>query len=220
MEGRQLASKWLKTEALLGNPRVADHIPATRVYNTSNLHQMLNRYGFVVIKPIVGGGGNGVIKITMEGGNYAYTYMANTRSFTGFDEMVRSLSTVKKKRRYIIQRGIRLASISGRPIDYRVKFVKTKGRWVCRGVVGRLARQGLFVTNLCRGGTQLNGSEGIRRSLSGRMVRAKRREMLNISQKCTRILERKYPGIRQLGYDYGIDKSGHIWIFEVNTRPQ
>ncbi|WCF09577.1 YheC/YheD family protein [Paenibacillus thiaminolyticus] len=220
MEGRQLASKWLKTEALLGNPRVADHIPATRVYNTSNLHQMLNRYGFVVIKPIVGGGGNGVIKITMEGGTYAYTYMANTRSFTGFDEMVRSLSTVKKKRRYIIQRGIRLASISGRPIDYRVKFVKTKGRWVCRGVVGRLARQGLFVTNLCRGGTQLNGSEGIRRSLSGRMVRAKRREMLNISQKCTRILERKYPGIRQLGYDYGIDKAGHIWIFEVNTRPQ
>ncbi|WP_374017511.1 YheC/YheD family protein [Paenibacillus thiaminolyticus] len=220
MAGRQLASKWLKTEALLGNPRVADHIPATRVYNTSNLHQMLNRYGFVVIKPIVGGGGTGVIKITMEGGNYAYTYMANTRSFTGFDEMVRSLSTVKKKRRYIIQRGIRLASISGRPIDYRVKFVKTKGRWVCRGVVGRLARYGLFVTNLCRGGTQLNGSEGIRRSLSGRMVRSKRREMLDISRKCTRILERKYPGISQLGYDYGIDKSGHIWIFEVNTRPQ
>lgn len=36
----------------------------------------------------------------------------------------------------------------------------------------------------------------------------------------TGVLEARYPGIGQLGFDYGIDKQGKIWIFEVNTRPQ
>lgn len=74
MEGRQLANKWLKTAALLSDPRIAGHIPATRIYNTSNLHQMLNKYGYVVVKPVVGTGGSGVIKVTKSGSTYRYTY--------------------------------------------------------------------------------------------------------------------------------------------------
>lgn len=220
MDGRQLASKWLKTEALLSDSRVADYIPATRMYNSSNLHQMLNQYGFVVIKPVVGGGGAGVIKVTKEGATYRYTYLANTRSFTSFDAMFRSLSSAKKKRSYLIQRGIRLATIGGRPIDYRVKVVKTNGAWVFRSLVGRVARKGLFVTNLCKGGTMLTAGQGIRRSLSGNWVRSKKNEMRHVTRICTAILEAKYPGIGQLGFDYGIERSGKMWIFEVNTRPQ
>lgn len=220
MEGRQLASKWLKTAALISDTRVAGHIPATRIYNTSNLHEMLNIHGYVVIKPVVGSGGAGVIKVTKSGSTYRYTYRANTRSFGDFDAMVRSLSGVKKKRTYLIQRGIHLATINGRPIDYRVKVVKSNGRWGVRSMVGRLARRGLFVTNLCKGGTMLSASQGIARSLSGQSVRAKKNKMRYLTRICTSLLEKKYPGIGQLGFDYGIDRSGHIWIFEVNTRPQ
>ena len=36
----------------------------------------------------------------------------------------------------------------------------------------------------------------------------------------TQMLENRFPGIGQLGFDYGIDQNGKIWIFEVNTRPQ
>ncbi|MGZ9585337.1 YheC/YheD family protein [Paenibacillus marinisediminis] len=220
MDGRQLASKWLKTEALLSDRRVASYVPATRMFNTSNLHQMLNLYDFVVIKPVVGGGGAGVIKVAKDGSRYQYTYMTKTRSFDGFDGMVRSLITVKKKRSYLIQRGIRLATIDGRPIDYRVKIVKVNGRWAFRALVGRIARRGLFVTNLCRGGTMVKARYGLRSSLSGSNIGAKMGEMRRVARICTSILEAKYPGIGQLGFDYGLDGSGRIWIFEVNTRPQ
>ncbi|NMM51906.1 YheC/YheD family protein [Paenibacillus aquistagni] len=220
MEGRQLASKWLKTEALLSDPRVASYVPATRMYNSSNLHQMLNKYGFVVIKPVVGGGGAGVIKVTKEDSTYRYTYMAKTRSFQSFDGLYKSLSQAKRKRSYLIQRGVRLATVGGRPIDYRVKVVKTRGKWVFRSLVGRVAKRGLFVTNLCKGGYMVTAGEGIRRSISGRSVRSKKAEMRRVTRICTSILESKYPGIGQLGFDYGIDRSGRMWIFEVNTRPQ
>ena len=128
---------------------------------------------------------------------------------------------MRNGRRYWIQKGIRLATINDRPIDYRVKHVKQEdGRWVITAIVGRLAKPGLFVTNLCRGGTRLTGSEGIRRSISAAAVSSKKREMRLLTRLSTQMLESRFPGIGQLGFDYGIDKSGKIWIFEVNTRPQ
>jgi len=218
--GRQLASKWLKTEALLSNAYLASHIPPTRKYSASNLREMLNEHDMVVIKPICGGGGYGVIKVQREGSGYSYTYFSKRSHVSSFDGLYAALGKVKKKRSYLIQKGIRLATIGGRPIDYRVKYVKSATGWGYRAMVGRLAKPGLFVTNLCKGGTMLTAAQGIRRSLSASQVAPKKQEMRNLTVTATQVLESKFPGIGKLGFDYGIDTSGKIWIFEVNTRPQ
>lgn len=220
MGGRQLASKWVKTEALLSNGNVAHYIPTTCIYHPSKLQRMLTTYGFVVIKPVVGSGGNGVIKVEQHGEKYAYTYRARTYSFSKFDQLVQSLSTLKKKRAYMIQQGIQLATISGRPIDYRVKVIKSGGTWCFKSIVGRLARKGLFVTNLCQGGKLLKSAQAITLSFSKERVRIKKEEMRQLTRICIEVLEQKFPGITQLGFDYGIDRSDKIWILEVNTRPQ
>jgi len=221
-QGRQLASKWAKTAALLAHKQIAPHIPPTRIFSSVNLRSMLHTHGMVVIKPVVGAGGNGVIKVTVEGGGgYAYTYYAKKKHFHSFDGLYHSLNGLRKGRRYLIQKGIRLATINGRPIDYRVKHVKQPGgHWAITAMVGRLARPGLFVTNLCRGGTQLRGSEGIRLSVSSHAVKVKKQEMRRLTRLSTAVLEQRFPGIGQLGFDFGIDQSGKMWIFEVNTRPE
>ncbi|MFC5405600.1 YheC/YheD family protein [Cohnella soli] len=217
---RQLASKWLKTNALLSNPYIARHIPASRLLNAANLRSMLAAYGMVVVKPVRGGGGIGVIKIEKSGSAYRLSHKSSRRMYAGFDALMRGLNATRKKKPYLIQRGIRLATIGGRPIDYRVKYVKENGMWTYRSMLGRLARPGLFVTNLCRGGTQMPAAQGIRRSLSPKLVGVKKKEMRNLTRASTTLLESRYPGIGKLGYDYGIDRNGHIWILEVNTRPQ
>jgi hypothetical protein len=217
--GRQLASKWLKSNALLTNPYIAQHIPKTRLYNTTNLRQMLARYGMVVLKPVCGTGGNGVIKAEKDGKGYKLTYRTSRRRFSTFSSLVSAVNAQCRRRSYLIQRGIHLATINGRPIDYRVKYVKLNGSWNIRAMVGRLARPGLFVTNLCRGGTMMTAAQGIRRSLSSRIIGVKKKEMRRLTQTSTGLLESRFPGIGQLGYDYGIDRSGHIWMLEVNTRP-
>lgn len=220
VSGRQLASKWLKTAALLANPYLARHIPPSRLFSAANLRKMLNRHGTVVIKPVRGGGGLGVMKISRAGGGYRCTYMARTHAFRSYASLLRHVNRSRRGRAYLIQKGIHLASIGGRPIDYRVKYVKANGVWTFRSMVGRVARRGLFVTNLCRGGMRLSAAQGIRRSLSSRSIRAKKREMRHLTKTATALLESRFPGIAQLGYDYGIDRNGHIWILEVNTRPQ
>ncbi len=217
---RQLASKWLKTNVMAANPYIARHIPTSRLFNATNLRSMLNRYGMVVIKPIRGGGGLGVMKIARNGGRYSCTYMTRTVTTSSLSGIMKVINGRRRRRPYLIQRGIRLATIAGRPIDYRVKYVKENGAWRYRAMVGRVARRGLFVTNLSRGGAQMTAAQGIRLSLSPRWVRCKKQEMRNLTKASTALLESRFPGIGQLGYDYGIDRNGHIWILEVNTRPQ
>ncbi|WP_019005553.1 YheC/YheD family protein [Cohnella laeviribosi] len=218
--GRQLASKWLKTNALLSNPSIARHIPPSRLFTSANLQAMLSKYGMVVIKPVCGGGGIGVMKVSRSAAGYSCTYMAKTRTFHTFAGLLSHINRLRGRRSYLIQKGIRLATVRGRPIDYRVKYVKANGVWTFRSMVGRVARRGLFVTNLCRGGTRITASQGIRQSLSQKMVGAKKREMRRLTKIATSLLERRFPGVGSLGYDYGIDRNGHIWILEVNTRPQ
>ncbi|MFF2018826.1 YheC/YheD family protein [Paenibacillus sp. NPDC058177] len=220
MAGRQLASKWLKTEALLSDSRVAGYIPRTQQYSDAALLNMLGRYGNVVIKPVVGGGGYGVIKVFRDRRGYGFTYMSKTRIYRDFYAMGNALNRVRVRRRYLIQQGISLARIAGRPIDYRVKVVKNGEHWEFRSMVGRLARPGLFVTNLCKGGTMLSCREGLRRSLPRVKSSAKRAEMRRLTLICIELMERRFPGIGELGFDYAVDYSGKIWILEVNTRPQ
>lgn len=220
MPGRQLADKWLKTEALLVEPSIARHIPQTRLYNAQALQSMLQQFGMVVIKPVKGGGGYGVIKVERKRNGYGFTAGNTHRFFRSFDSLYRSLNQAKVKRRYLIQQGIRLARISGRPIDYRVKVVKQEGAWVYRSMVGRLARPGLFVTNLCKGGKMMTAREGLSRSFSRKFASYKRTEMRELTNTSIRVLENAFPGIGELGFDYGVDSSGKVWMFEVNTRPQ
>ncbi|MEK3884195.1 YheC/YheD family protein [Paenibacillus sp. PL2-23] len=217
--GRQLASKWTKTAALLSHPVLAGHIPETIRYSPAQLRRMLDRHGFVVIKPIVGSGGSGVIKVTRSAEGYALTHRDLTNRFDAFDKLVNALRGRTGRRKYLIQQGIDLARVNGRPIDYRVKYVKAFGKWEYRALVGRIARRGLFVTNLSQGGDMVLAGEGIRASLGRAHVKEKKRKMRELTVIATRVLEQRYPGISQLGFDYGIDRRGRIWIFEVNTRP-
>jgi hypothetical protein len=217
---RQLANKWMKTNALLSDPYITRHIPSSRLFNAANLRVMILRYGMVVLKPVRGSGGIGVMKVARSGNAYKLTHKSNTRSYSGFSRLLSALKAICRKRPYLIQRGIHLATIDGRPIDYRVKFVKKNGVWTYRAMVGRLAKRGLFVTNLCRGGSQMTAAQGIRLSLSSRLVGIKKREMRQLTKASTVLLESRFRGLAQLGYDYGIDRNGHIWMLEVNTRPQ
>ena len=115
--GRMLASKWAKTAALLSHSGIAPHIPPTRLYSEGNLKQMLDQHGMVVIKPVRGTGGLGVIKITRNGTGYSYTSQSRTVFAATLAALFRALKPLQKGRAYLIQKGIHLATVDGRPID-------------------------------------------------------------------------------------------------------
>lgn len=216
---RSVADKWEKTAVLMKHRSVAAIIPETRRFSAPQLSRMLIRYGRVVAKPTTGTGGSGLILIYKQGTGYAYHYRGSVRRAASFGALLTAVNRIRRGRSYLLQRAIRLARIHGRPVDYRVKIVNKGRKWVITGIVGRLARPGLFVTNLCKGGTLLKSNDAIRRSL-GRPPAKVKGEMRALTHHCAGMLVRAFPGIGQLGFDYGIDSSGKLWILEVNTQPK
>lgn len=219
--GRKIASKVRKQDALLAHPAIAPHIPPTMRYTRENLEIMLNRHTMVFVKPIVGSGGFGVIQVIKENNQFAYKLRSTKRVFSTFGQLTAGLSRIMKRNRaYMIQKGIFLLRINGSPVDYRVKYVKEGGRWSYKAIVGRVAKPGSAITNLKQGGKQWSGSAAIRATLGSSKVARKKNEMRRLTVMCTNVLVNRYPGLTHLGYDYGIDRNGKIWIFEVNTSPQ
>lgn len=216
---RQVASKWEKFKVLQGHAGVAKHIPEMRHYSAEGLQEMLGRYGFIVAKPIVGTGGHGVVKISRVKGGYVVQHGFASQRAGSVPQLAGIIDRIRKNRSYMLQRGVALTSISGKPLDYRVKMVKENNEWRIRAVVARLAHPGLFVTNLCRGGTQLGGTRALRMTFPQRVVKDKFLTLTGVARTCTSLLESKYPGIGALGFDFGIDRQGTVWILEVNTRP-
>lgn len=216
---KQIADKWAKFAILKAHSGVAKHIPDTRRYSKEQLAAMVGQYSFIVAKPVVGTGGSGVVRISRSsGGGYRLQYGSTVRHAPNLDGLERMLAGIRGKRAYMLQQGVRLSTIQGKPLDYRVKLVKESGSWRIRAVVARLARPGLFVTNLCRGGTMVGGNRALRMTFPS-LARDKFATMVGVARSGTALLEAKYPGIGALGFDFGIDKGGTVWILEVNTRP-
>jgi len=217
---RQIANKWAKFRVLNRHSDIAMHIPDTRFYSIATMRRMLQKYGFVVVKPLRGTGGNGVIKIEQLSGNrYRYHYERKRNVVPSLTQLLRLIDRIRKDRRYLIQRGVNLVTVAERPVDYRVKMVKSGSTWRLRAFVARVARSGQFVTNLCRGGSMRQGYAALRHSFPKDQAKDKKETMLGVARKGTLLLEKKYPGIDSLGFDFGVDRGGKIWIFEVNTKP-
>lgn len=217
---RAIASKWVKQSVLQKHEAVAKHIPETCFYRQAQLQQMLDKHGMVVLKPVIGTGGGGLLRVEKTDNGYLCSHGSRNVSLKSFGAAVGFVNRHRKKRRYLIQQGIHLATINGRPLDYRVKLVKLpKGSWQIRAMVGRLARRGLFVTNLCKGGQQLKFAAALSGSLPDVPVAEKKSELRALSHTCVKIMEQSFPGIGELGFDFALDTNGQPWLLEVNTRP-
>lgn len=57
------ASKWLKYKVLLSNPEIEPLLPDTEKYSSQALAEFLGKYPVLYLKPSIGGGGKGILKI-------------------------------------------------------------------------------------------------------------------------------------------------------------
>lgn len=217
---RFVRSKWAKTAALLRNPILSKHIPETKKLTEEHLRELLGRYKTVYVKPFYGTWGKGVIRIDRLG--YGYRFQTGTvpRQFPDFAGLYAHLRSVVKSKPYLVQQGIDLLKYNGRRFDLRVMVQKTpQHTWEATGIIGRVAHPRKIVTNFHNGGqlkalstlmsSYMNASE-----LAGFRQRLKRLGLSTALQ-----LEKRYPGIKEIGVDVAVDGNFKPWILEVNTNP-
>lgn len=217
---KHVLSKWLKTKAILRDPEVRGFVPETRRMNKDSLRRMLKLYAMVYIKPDSGTYGNGVMRVERRGGAYSYQVEQKKRSFESYDAMYRSILLHKRKRPYLVQKGIRLLKYKGRSFDIRVMVQRNRRHaWETTGIIGRVAHPRKIVTNYHSGGKPTDVRILFRPLVSRKRISGMEHHLARVGNKAAKALSRTYPGINMVGADIGLDARHHPWIIELNTNP-
>lgn len=215
-------SKWTKYRVLRANPTLAGALPDTRLFSRQALFALLDQYRKAVAKPAAGSGGAGIIMVSgLRNGRYRVHRGAGRRMVRGKSNAFRHVRS-KVRSPYLVQRGISLARINGRPFDVRVMVQRHKGSpWVVTGMLAKVAGRGYIITNIKRsGGRVLPLRTAIERStISWISPDAVIESLSSIALLAAETLATYYTHQQVFGLDMGIDTTGKVWIIEANLRP-
>ncbi|WP_308637385.1 YheC/YheD family protein [Paenibacillus silvisoli] len=216
-----VSSKLVKTRVLLGSKTLSKYVPATRAFSPRRLLAMLRQHGMVYVKPNTGSQGNGVIRVERtKRGTYRYQSGTAISRFKTFRAMRISLQRQISGRRYLIQKGIHVLRLDGRPFDFRIMIQKNPSRqWACTGTAGRVAHPGKIVSNGSQGGTIYTAAALVKPIAGGKRFIRLQRSMNRLALATAAQFGRAYPAMNELGLDLAVDRKLKPWILEVNTRP-
>lgn len=217
--------KYFKYQLLLGYPGLEAHNPKTDLFTKENLFKMMELRDEIIVKPIIGNGGKGVIKVTKTDNRiFKINRRKATLLFHDKNSLLNYLQKAeeKKKKPFIIQHYIPLAKIDGRPIDFRYIVQRKKGTtdWTITGKHAKVAPAGYFVTNLKQGAEILSVEEALEQSnLIDVSIQETLKVLDQIALLATECLTIQFKNHTIWGYDLAVDESGHVWIIEANSIP-
>ncbi|MFC4306099.1 YheC/YheD family protein [Cohnella boryungensis] len=226
---RPLRNKWTISRTLARIPSFRQHLPVTKLYQSSeDVASLLRRFPTVYLKPINGTGGRGILRIDrakdgtllLQGRNHSRSIVKPKRIARG------SLSAAlegwdKRGDRYIVQQGLNIKLRSGRVHDYRMLVQKnSSGHWELTGCAGRVGPLRSITSNLHGGGEAASMNALLRQSIDSEdEIRKIRDTAERFGIGVARHLEATYGALCELALDLAIDRDGHIWLIEVNPKP-
>ena len=198
-----------------------NRLPRTALFTSGGLLNSLQTEPVIYVKPVVGSGGQGIIRIKRVANQYLVQYGLTKILITNKEKLLQTMRRITMGRPYLIQEGIKLLSIQERPVDFRLLLLRPGSKWLMAGIMGKWAAPGKIVTNHAKGGRPITLQKALRTSLglSAADCKVIEKRMKLIGYHITQTLGTPH-GLREMGIDLGIDKQLNIWIFEVNTTPQ
>ncbi|WP_312118122.1 YheC/YheD family endospore coat-associated protein [Brevibacillus reuszeri] len=216
-------NKWHVHAALEQQEAAALHLPSmVRYQSQEDLRQMLSTYRTIYAKPANGSMGKGIFRLRRTQVGYSLARPGGmNQSFSSLQGLHHFLSKRTKGKPYLLQQGLPLIGISGRPTDFRVLVQKNRaGEWSVTSMVARLG-QNRIVSNISRGGSMLTPLHALR--VCGPWATSNKPSpqlLRDVALKLSILLEEALPGhYAEFGVDLGVDVRGHVWLLEVNSKP-
>lgn len=215
-----VGSKWRKTAALLRSHTFQSIVPKTVQFNRAQLMRMLEQFRMVYVKPDSGKHGKGVMRIERTNGKFSLKSGERQRVYSSYNSLFEALRKRNNGRRYLIQRGVHLLKYKGRRFDLRVMVQQTPlSAWETTGIIGRVAAPRKIVTNYHNGGKLMSVTRLLGSHMSKQAVNHKVHSLEEIGVRAAKAMHTKFPGVREIGVDVGMDRTLTPWILEVNTSP-
>ncbi|WP_078381578.1 YheC/YheD family endospore coat-associated protein [Sutcliffiella halmapala] len=217
--------KWTVYDQLKEAEHLQPYLPETILYSKDVLKDWLDKYPSLFLKPINGSQGKQIFKVCKLGEGFSLSYSSIQQevstTYSTFTELYKRLSSHIKKKRYILQQGLELFDLEGRPVDFRYLCHRGENnRWRVTSSTARASKSGHFVSNIAQGGEMLSVSKVLRTKLEKEELAHLRQHLKELALEVANEVGMASEGIfGELGIDLAIDQSGRPWIIEVNTKP-
>lgn len=216
--------KWLKHDSLWSEEDLRSYLPETELFTPEAFIQMTEKHSVLFLKPDLGMRGQGIVKASHEEeGACVIQTASNTYRFRDANSAARKLKQLFGAKRYIVQQGIDLVRIDGRPVDFRVLLhLKSNGDWRFFGIMGKVAAKNSFITNHSSGGKAIRLHQALLQTFGVDKQDASEwdERMKKLSLQIAKAMKRHFPNITELGLDVAIDTNQQVWLLEANTKPQ
>ncbi|WP_282936946.1 YheC/YheD family protein [Paenibacillus sp. RC67] len=244
--GYGLKGKWEVQQMLEKDGRFSSHLPQTEeMRSVRSAADWLKARSEVLLKPQAGSQGCGVLLVRRAAGRRAsqarkHGGSENTanagaafavigrdarngrvaRSFPDAASLMRWLRRFTGQRSYLLQQYLPLHGRSGEAYDVRSLVQKDgSGQWQMTGMAVRKGQQGSLTSNLHGGGT-VEPAKAYLTAQFGTVQSDKiLSELRSLSKQIPEALEQSHGRLAELGIDFGVDITGHIWLLEVNSKP-
>lgn len=209
-------------------PHLRAYLPAAMPLTSENLRRMMSRHPDLILKPIRGSVGHGVMRLRYArstGWEFTYASPIGKRRWNTVRLHRRELPawTQRMLRRtpYLVQERIPLAEYEGRPIDLRITVQRgSGGEWGVTGRFAKVAAAGSFVCNIAKGGEALPAEELLAKALPEGNVPSALAHVENLALAVSHHLGGRLPLLADLGLDIGLTESGRPYFIECNGRDQ
>ena len=193
--------------------------PLTKSFNESNLRKMFSLFPMLYVKPNVGSQGKGVVKTQKVNGGYQLKTTKMTKVFTNINSLANYLKSTFD-RPLIIQQGIYLEKLKGRPYDIRAMVQrKPGGVWTVTGIFAKLGKANKIVTNYFQGGELVTMDKLYNEKVIDSQIKEERIALIeDISIEVANHLSKFQGNMYEMGIDFAFDERGDLWILEVNSR--
>lgn len=233
--GKQIFNRWnryskLRIQKLLNQEsNLRPHLPGTYEATPGNIAIMMRRYDQLIIKPNKSSIGRGVMKMERVPTGWKLTYPASLhihnkrwRTLNFKDSRLPLVLKNKiKKRPYIVQQRLPLATFNGRPFDLRVSVQRGgTGQWQVTGIVAKVASDKNFLTNVAQGATLHRLEDILIKEYSHLKANEVIRNIQDFSVRIAKYLAICLPHIADLGLDVGITTDGFPMFIECNSKDQ
>lgn len=205
---------------LSNNKDIRPHLPATLPASKKNFLIMLKNYKEIIIKPNNGTLGEGVSKISYKNNNDLWWHNNREKSklLSTKKALPKNLEKKINDSMNIIQQRIPLATYHGNPYDIRVSVQKNNlGKWQITGIVAKVARKGMYVTNVASGGT-CYPLETILMENATLDINSIKKDIERLSLAICEYLGNSLPNLADVGLDIGITADGFPMLIECNCR--
>ncbi|MFM1652973.1 YheC/YheD family protein [Brevibacillus sp. B_LB10_24] len=227
-------NRWRQWQAIRKIKALRGHQPLTGIYSPLLLHQFLDRFDSVFIKPekkvpnhliflvqwVTKSDERKVIYLDESIKPLLVLHEDQQLAFSSIRSFDFWLDLYREGEQYIIQQAIDRIEWEERPVDLRtILQINWQGHWEITGLFARVAQRGTMVTDPKGGGKAVR----IEEYLSG--IGMEMREQKEIRKKLAFLSMVAAKGLAATyrnpiyAFDFGLDQDKKLWLMGLDTKP-